>query len=125
MFDTYLNLYDYYKTLPNCMEFDAESCEYDNGDTIYCDNCYPMRNGYVIELAWYDSESEMTWDGIALLVEQGHIYEVAYFAIDVDENGNEYVDECHVNNEHMIGTPLYMDALDEWKAYYLACSKWF
>lgn len=125
MFDSYVNFADEVKATPKCLLFDNESCDFSNGDTLYVDNCYPHGNGYVLELTWYDHESQEAWSGITLLMTQGHIYEVTYLSIDTDADGCEYVDECFINTAHMVGTPLYMYPVEEWKSLYMACSHWF
>lgn len=126
MFDQYINATEEIANgnVPKCLVYDCESCEFSNGDSIAIENSYPRGNGYVLVLAWYDHESDMTWGGITLLVTQGNICEVDYLGIDVDGDGYEYVDECLINDSHMIGTSLYMDALEEWKAYWIACNQW-
>lgn len=117
-----IRLADVIDTLPKCLIYDGSECEFSNGDSIYTENEYAYQNAYIVELAYTDHTSGETWDGISLLVRQGRIDYVTYYALDIDEDGYEYVDECHVDASTSIATPLYMDAVQEWKAFYLACT---
>ena len=124
MFDNYRNFCDHENECPKCLIYDGESCEFSNGDSITIDSYYPFHNGYIVSLAWYDHESELTWDGIDLFCNAGHIYMPDYLSIATDEHGFEFVDTMYLNDNECIGTPLYMDSKTEWKAYWYACMLW-
>jgi hypothetical protein len=120
-----------YDNLPKCLIFDNQSCEFSNGDTVYIDDSeisgMSYDNGYVLELAWFDHESQETWDGYTVFIKQGSITPVWSYSIDYeysDDGKNEYayVDELIIDNSQpYVATKLYPDSCEAWKDLLVAC----
>lgn len=116
--------------MPMCEEYDATMCKFDNGDELYIiDNDVsdaPYKNGYLLELDWYDHETELTWNGIYVYVHQGWIDPVLSFETSYDEQfGFCGIDSVTISDfAPSISTPLYMDAKTEWKALLLAAMEY-
>lgn len=115
-----------YDSLPKCLLFDNMQCTFSDGDEItICEDGISglaYDNGYVLELSWYDHETELTWDGIYVYVSQGRIELVWSYQVDIDASGCEYIDELVIDNSQpYVATKLYPSAVECWKDLLVAC----
>ncbi len=120
-----------YDELPKCLIFDANSCEFSNGDSLYIEDSdisgLPYNNGYVLELSWFDHESQEMWCGYTVFVQQGSITPVWSYGIDYEFSDNgvyeyAYIDELILDNSQpYVATKLYSDAIETWKDLLVAC----
>ena len=115
-----------YDQLPKCLLFDNVECEFSNGDILTIDDTdvsgLPYGNGYVLELSWFDHESQETWSGYVVYVTQGSIVPVWSYSIDYDNDDTIYIDELIINNSQpYVATKLYPSAIECWKDLFVAC----
>lgn len=124
-----------YDELPKCLIFDANSCEFSNGDEIFIEDSnvsgMPYENGYVLDLGWFDHESQEMWDGYTVFVQQGSITPVWHYSIDYEfsDNGKyecAYIDELVLDDSQpYVATKLYPDSCEQWKDLLVACMTFY
>lgn len=115
--------------MPLCEEYDNMTCKFDNGDILYIEDIgisgTAYKNGYILELSWYDHETEMCWSGITVYVASGYIYNVLSYELAYDDDDIEYIDNIEYDDfAGCLDVPIYMDPTTEWKALLKACYMW-
>lgn len=120
-----------YDKLPKCLLFDDTECEFSNGDILTIDGAevsgMTYQNGYVLELSWFDHESQETWSGYAVYITQGSIVPVWSYHIDYvfSSDGKfeySYIDELVIDStQPYVATKLYPSAIECWKDLLVAC----
>ena len=115
-----------YDRLPKCLLFDSVECEFSNGDIITIDDTeisgMAYQNGYVLELSWFDHESQETWSGYVVYITQGSIVPVWSYSIDYDSDDMAYIDELVIDNSQpYVATKIYPSAIECWKDLLVAC----
>lgn len=115
--------------MPLCKEYDNQTCEFENGDILYIEDSgvsgTAYKNGYILELSWYDNETEMCWSGITVYVASGYIYNVFSYELSYDDNDIEYINSVEYDDfAGCLDVPIYMDPTTEWKALLKACYMW-
>lgn len=113
-------------SMPLCECYDSRTCEFSNGDTVYIVDSdvsgMAYKSGYLLDVEWYDHETEMCWTGITLNVQMGSVECVSY--VELSEDG-EYVENVEIDElAGCLDTPLYLDDCDEWRSYLKACMLW-
>lgn len=113
-----------YDKLPKCMLFDCMQCLFSNGDEINIvgdDSGMPYENGYILELRWFETKSELDWN-CTVFVQQGSIQPVYYYETDITDDECIYISDLAIDNSKpYVATTLYPSATEDWKNFLVAC----